>query len=184
SIVNLLTSIQNRRVITLDRFIFSLGIRSIGQVVAKLLANYYISYENWYLSMTKLSSDEEAFSELLDIDCIGKGMAKCLELFFSEKRNIAVLNNLTSHLTILSVDANNSNFIFSNKVIVFTGTLTMSRNEAKARAKTLGAIVSSSLSTKTDYLVAGENPGSKYKKAQELGIEILNAEQWYNMTRV
>jgi len=184
SIVNLLTSIRNRRVITLDRFIFSLGIRSIGQVIAELLANYYISYENWYLSMMKLSSDEEAFSELLDIDSIGKGVAKCLELFFSEKRNIAVLNNLTSHLTILSVDVNNSNSIFSNKVIVFTGTLTMSRNEAKARAKTLGAIVSSSLSTKTDYLVAGENSGSKYQKAQELGIEILNAEQWYNMTRV
>lgn len=184
SIVNLLTSIRNRRVITLDRFIFSLGIRSIGQAIAELLANYYISYENWYLSMMKLSSDEEAFSELLDIDSIGKGVAKCLELFFSEKRNIAVLNNLTSHLTILSVDVNNSSSIFSNKVIVFTGTLTMSRNEAKARAKTLGAIVSSSLSTKTDYLVAGENSGSKYKKAQELGIEILNAEQWYNMTRV
>lgn len=184
SIVNLLTSIRNRRVITLDRFIFSLGIRSIGQVIAKLLANYYISYENWYLSMRKLSSEEEAFSELLDIDSIGKGVAKCLELFFSEKHNIEVLNNLTSHLTILSVDVNNSSSILSNKVIVFTGTMTMSRNEAKARAKTLGAIVSSSLSTKTDYLVAGGNSGSKYKKAQELGVEILNAEQWYNMTRV
>lgn len=181
SIVNLLNSIRNSKVITLNRFIFSLGIRLIGEVVAKLLANYYVSYENWYSSMIKLLDNEEAFSELLEIGCVGKVAAKCLQLFFSEKRNIEVLNNLTVHLKILSVEANNSDSIFHNKVIVFTGTLPMSRNEAKIKARALGAMVSSSLSAKTDYLIAGEKPGSKYKKAQELSVKILSAEQWYKM---
>ncbi|MDN5248362.1 MAG: NAD-dependent DNA ligase LigA [Wolbachia endosymbiont of Tyrophagus putrescentiae] len=181
SITNLLDSIRSRKMIALDRFIFSLGIRYIGQVTARLLANYYISYENWYLSMIKLSSDSEIFSELLDIDCIGKSVATYLKLFFSEKRNIEVLDNLVPHLQILPVDVNNNDSILNNRVIVFTGTLTMSRSEAKAKAKALGAIVSSSLSAKTDYLVLGENPGSKCKKAQELGVSILNEEQWYKI---
>lgn len=179
SIASLLSSIQDRRVITLNRFIFSLGIRSIGQVTAKLLANYYVSYRNWHSSMIKLSSSEKVFSELVSIDGIGEKTAKCLELFFSEKRNIEVLNNLTSHLRILSIDTENGDSILSNKIIVFTGSLlTMSRNEAKAKAEALGAIISSSLSAKTDYLIAGDKPGSKYKKALELGVEILNENQW------
>ncbi|WP_341808589.1 NAD-dependent DNA ligase LigA [Wolbachia endosymbiont (group E) of Neria commutata] len=179
SIASLLSSIQNRRVITFNRFIFSLGIRSIGQVTAKLLANYYIFYENWYSSMIKLSPDKEVFSELVSIDGIGKKTAKCLELFFSEKRNVEVLNNLTSYLQILSVDTNNGDSILSDKIVVFTGSLlTMSRSEAKAKAEALGAIISSSLSAKTGYLIVGGKPGSKYKKALELGVEILNENQW------
>ncbi|WP_353287888.1 NAD-dependent DNA ligase LigA [Wolbachia endosymbiont (group B) of Gerris lacustris] len=173
SIANLLSAIQNRRVITLDRFIFSLGIRFIGQVAAELLANYYVSYDNWYNSMS--SNDVE----LVGIDGIGEKVAESLKSFFSQERNIKMLNDLTAYLQILSVSSNSSDSFLNNKIIVFTGKLrAMSRGEAKVRAKVLGAKISSSLSTKTDYLIAGEDPGSKYKKAMELGVEVLDEEQW------
>ncbi|WP_265032187.1 NAD-dependent DNA ligase LigA [Wolbachia endosymbiont (group B) of Apotomis turbidana] len=173
SIANLLSAIQNRRVITLDRFIFSLGIRFIGQVAAELLANYYVSYDNWYNSMS--SNDVE----LVGIDGIGEKVAESLKSFFSQERNIKMLNDLTAYLQILPVSSNSSDSFLNNKIIVFTGKLrAMSRGEAKVRAKVLGAKISSSLSTKTDYLIAGEDPGSKYKKAMELGVEILYEEQW------
>ncbi|MBC6686170.1 NAD-dependent DNA ligase LigA [Wolbachia pipientis] len=179
SIANLLNSIQSRRVITLDRFIFSLGIRFIGQVAAELLADYYVSYDNWYNSMIELSSDN---TELVGIDGIGKKGAESLESFFSKEHNIKMLNYLTACLQILPVSSNSSDSVLNNKIIVFTGKLlAMSRGEAKVRAKTLGAKVSSHLSAKTDYLIAGEKPGSKYKKAVELGVEILDEEQWHKV---
>lgn len=173
SIANLLSAIQSRRVISLDRFIFSLGIRFIGQVAAELLANYYVSYDNWYNSMS--SNDVE----LVGIDGIGEKVAESLKSFFSQERNIKMLNDLTAYLQILPVSSNSSDSFLNNKIIVFTGKLrAMSRGEAKVRAKALGAKISSSLSAKTDYLIAGEDPGSKYKKAIELGVEILNEDQW------
>ncbi|MGL9779187.1 MAG: NAD-dependent DNA ligase LigA [Wolbachia sp.] len=179
SIANLLNSIQSRRVITLDRFIFSLGIRFIGQVAAELLADYYVSYDNWYNSMIELSSDN---TELVGIDGIGKKGAESLESFFSKEHNIKMLNDLTACLQILPVSSNSSDSVLNNKIIVFTGKLlAMSRGEAKVRAKTLGAKVSSHLSAKADYLIAGEKPGSKYKKAVELGIEILDEDQWHKV---
>ncbi|MDE5061606.1 MULTISPECIES: NAD-dependent DNA ligase LigA [Wolbachia] len=179
SIANLLNSIQSRRVITLDRFIFSLGIRFIGQVAAELLADYYVSYDNWYNSMIELSSDN---TELVGIDGIGKKGAESLESFFSKEHNIKMLNDLTVCLQILPVSSNSSDSVLNNKIIVFTGKLlAMSRGEAKVRAKTLGAKVSSHLSAKTDYLIAGEKPGSKYKKAVELGVEILDEDQWHKV---
>ncbi|WP_250296535.1 NAD-dependent DNA ligase LigA [Wolbachia endosymbiont of Oedothorax gibbosus] len=176
SIAHLLNAIQSRRIITLDRFIFSLGIRFIGQVAAELLADYYVSYYNWYNSM---SSDN---TELVSIDGIGKKGAESLESFFSEERNIKMLNDLTACLQILPASSNSSGSVLNNKIIVFTGKLlAMSRGEAKVRAKTLGAKVSSSLSAKTDYLIAGEKPGSKYKKAVELGVKILDEDQWHKV---
>ncbi|MFP3015578.1 MAG: NAD-dependent DNA ligase LigA [Wolbachia sp.] len=179
SIANLLNSIQSRRVITLDRFIFSLGIRFIGQVAAELLADYYVSYDNWYNSMIELSSDN---TELVGIDGIGKKGAESLESFFSKEHNIKMLNDLTACLQILPVSPNSSDSVLNNKIIVFTGKLlAMSRGEAKVRAKTLGAKVSSHLSAKTNYLIAGERPGSKYKKAVELGVEILDENQWHKV---
>ncbi|WP_025264046.1 NAD-dependent DNA ligase LigA [Wolbachia endosymbiont of Onchocerca volvulus] len=196
SLTNLLNSIRSRKVVTLDRFIFSLGIRFIGQVAARLLANYYISYETWYNSMIKLSSssaeigigatekktDKPSSDELIGIDGIGKKALESLKSFFSKKYNIKMVNDLISCFQILPVTSNSSNSILNNKIIVFTGKLlTMSREEAKARAKALGAKISSSLSTKTDYLIIGENPRSKYKKAVELGIEILDEGQWHRM---
>ncbi|MGL9732560.1 MAG: NAD-dependent DNA ligase LigA [Wolbachia sp.] len=196
SITNLLNAIQSRKVITLERFIFSLSIRFIGQVVAKLLANYYISYDNWYNSMIKLLSDnveididngekkvtKSFINELIGIDGIGEKVAKSLESFFSKEYNIKMLKDLTSYLQILFVSSNSSDSILNNKIIVFTGKLrTLSRGEAKVRAKALGAKITSNLSTKTDYLVVGEDPGSKYKKAVKLGIEILDEEHWQKM---
>ncbi|NEV48992.1 NAD-dependent DNA ligase LigA [Wolbachia pipientis] len=179
SITNLLNSIQSRRVITLDRFIFSLGIRFIGQVAAELLADYYVSYDNWYNSMIELSSDN---TELVGIDGIGKKGAESLKSFFSKEHNIKMLDDLTACLQIFSVSSNSSDSVLNNKIIVFTGKLlAMSRGEAKVRAKTLGAKVSSHLSAKTDYLIAGEKPGSKYKKAVELGVEILDEDQWHKV---
>lgn len=90
-----------------------------------------------------------------------------------------MLNDLTAYLQILPVSSNSSGSVLSNKIIVFTGKLrALSRGEAKVRAKALGAKISSSLSAKTDYLIAGEDPGSKYKKGMELGMEILDEEQW------
>lgn len=179
SIAHLLNAIQSRRVITLDRFIFSLGIRFIGQVAAELLADYYVSYYNWYNSMIELSSDN---TELVGIDGIGKKGAESLESFFSKEHNIKMLNDLTACLQILPVSSNSSDSVLNNKIIVFTGKLlAMSRGEAKVRAKTLGAKVSSHLSAKTDYLIAGEKPGSKYKKAVELGVEILDEDQWHKV---
>lgn len=179
SITNLLNSIQSRRVITLDRFIFSLGIRFIGQVAAELLADYYVSYDNWYNSMIELSSDN---TELVGIDGIGKKGAESLKSFFSKEHNIKMLNDLTACLQIFPVSSNSSDSVLNNKIIVFTGKLlAMSRGEAKVRAKTLGAKVSSHLSAKTDYLIAGEKPGSKYKKAVELGVEILDEDQWHKV---
>ncbi|WP_425386136.1 NAD-dependent DNA ligase LigA [Wolbachia endosymbiont (group A) of Barypeithes pellucidus] len=179
SIAHLLNAIQSRGVITLDRFIFSLGIRFIGQVAAELLADYYVSYNNWYNSMIELSSDN---TELVGIDSIGKKVAESLESFFSKEHNIKMLNDLTACLQILPVSSNSSDSVLNNKIIVFTGKLlAMSRGEAKVRAKTLGAKVSSHLSAKTDYLIAGEKPGSKYKKAVELGVEILDEDQWHKV---
>ncbi|MFP3028493.1 MAG: BRCT domain-containing protein, partial [Wolbachia sp.] len=157
----------------------SLGIRFIGQVAAELLADYYVSYDNWYNSMIELSSDN---TELVGIDGIGKKVAESLESFFSKEHNIKMLNDLTACLQILSVNTNSSDSVLNNKIIVFTGKLlAMSRGEAKVRAKTLGAKVSSHLSAKTDYLIAGEKPGSKYKKAVELGVEILDEDQWHKV---
>ncbi|MDG7056081.1 MAG: NAD-dependent DNA ligase LigA [Wolbachia endosymbiont of Meromenopon meropis] len=195
SIVNLLNSIQTRKIITLDRFIFSLGIRYIGKVSAALLANYYVSYDHWYNSMVKLLSrdaeidiDEvakkkavnDAFNkELICIDGIGNKIARSLASFFFEKNNIKMLNDLASYIKILPARSSSNNSELANKVVVFTGKLlTISRREAKVRIQALGAKISSNLSAKTNYLIVGKDPGSKYKKATELGIEILNEDQW------
>ncbi|WP_051062201.1 NAD-dependent DNA ligase LigA [Wolbachia endosymbiont of Drosophila simulans] len=152
-ISNLLNSVNSRKTITLDRFISSLGIRYVGPHVAKLLAKHYGSYENWY------SADEE---ELMSIIGVGEKIIDSLISFFSEKDNVEMVNDLAAQLNILPVVANTSNSIFNGKTVVFTGKLSkMERNEAQALMESLGTIMSSSVSPKTDFLVVGEKPGSK-----------------------
>lgn len=175
-----MNSINSRRIISLDKFICSLGIRFIGQYVAKMLADYYVSFENWYNSMIKLQS-YDSFSELNDIKGVGEKIAESIRSFFSNQQNVNMLNNLVSHLKILPIDNNRNNSSLSGKVIVFTGTLSMSRKDAQEKAENLGAKVSSEVSRSTSLLVVGDNPGSKYNKALKLGIKILSAKEWFAM---
>ena len=178
---NLSRAIAARRTIPLERFIFALGIRRIGESNAKLLARHYSSYANWREQMKLacvLGSDERlALGSILGI---GPAIAEELVDFFSEPRNVEALDLLAAELTIqdaMGVEAGDS--AVSGKTIVFTGTLeTMTRPEAKARAETLGAKVTDSVSKKTDLVVVGADAGSKARKAVELGITTITEQEW------
>ncbi len=178
---NLSRAIAARRTIPLERFIFALGIRRIGESNAKLLARHYSSYANWREQMKLacvLGSDERlALGSILGI---GPAIAEELVDFFSEPRNVEALDLLAAELTIqdaMGVEAGDS--AVSGKTIVFTGTLeTMTRPEAKARAETLGAKVTDSVSKKTDLVVVGADAGSKARKAAELGITTITEQEW------
>ena len=181
SIDNLRKAIEDRRKIGLDRFIYALGIRQVGQATARLLARTYGSFTALKAAMAKAQNREsEAYAELIDIDQIGPAVADDLLGFFAEDHNREVLAALEAALDIQDmVAADTSNSPVAGKTVVFTGTLeTMGRSEAKAKAESLGAKVSGSISAKTDYLVAGPGAGSKLKKAEELGVTVLTEEEW------
>lgn len=184
---NLIAAIADRRAIPLDRFIYALGIRHIGQSTAKLLARHYGSLVAWRDAMKnmaavakeKMGSQER--QELVELDGIGDAVADAFADFFNEKHNTDVLDALGEVLTVEDVAApDTSSSPVAGKTVVFTGALeTMSRGEAKARAEMLGAKVAGSVSKKTDYVVAGPGAGSKAKKAQELGVAILSEADWH-----
>jgi DNA ligase (NAD+) len=183
SAAKLTAAIEARRKIPLARFIFALGIRRIGENNAKLLARHYGTYQTWRASMqaaTQIGAD--ARLELGSISGVGPTIATDLAAFFTEPHNLETLDALEQHLTIEDApSATTSNSPLAGKTIVFTGTLTMARPEAKARAETLGAKVTESVSKKTDYVVVGADAGSKATKAAELGLTILTEEQFREM---
>ena len=179
SVSNLLNSLNSRKTITLEKFISSLGIESVGPSVAKILANHYRSYDSWYETMARLSYDSEVPYQLISINGVGEKIADSLEFFFSDENNVKMVNDLVFQLTILPVVSNSP---LSRKIVVFTGKLlTRERKEAQAEAESLGIKVSSSVSKSTDFLVVGEKPGSKYHKALELGVKILTEEEFYKL---
>jgi DNA ligase (NAD+) len=176
SVDNLLKSIQIRRDITLDRFIFSLGIPQIGISSAKLLAKTYKSLEDLYSAL------ESSDSSLTAIDGIGDSMIQDMKDYLLLEDVRSHLLNLNDLLTIIPYKSKNVSSQFSEKIIVFTGTLLkMTRHEAKEKAEQLGAKVGSAISKNTDFLVCGDSPGSKAKKALELGVKILNEDEWLNL---
>jgi DNA ligase (NAD+) len=121
----------------------------------------------------------EAYADLCNIDSVGFSVADAITDFFAEAHNQAILDDLAAELTVVPVEAPASASPVTGKTVVFTGTLErMTRNEAKARAESLGAKVAGSISKKTDYLVAGPGAGSKLAKATELGVEVLSEEDW------
>ena len=181
---NLFAAIEQRRNISLDRFIYALGIRQIGEATAKKLAGVYGTLENLRSSLCAAQGREsEAYNDLLSIEDIGEAVADDLIGFFAEDHNLKVLSDLESELTIEAfVRPNLSGSPVAGKTVVFTGTLSkMSRQEAKSRAETLGAKVAGSVSKKTDYVVAGEDAGSKLKTARELGVAVLSEDEWLNL---
>ncbi len=183
SVTNLLAAIEERRTIDFHRFLFGLGIRHLGAQTAKLIARSYISYDLFADVMKQIiAGDEEARAEFLNIDGIGEVMADTIVDFYREPKNQSALNHLVFQLNILDAEAVASDSPVAGKIVVFTGTLEkMSRAEAKARAESLGAKVSGSVSKKTNYLVAGPGAGSKLKKATELGVATLSEDEWLEL---
>jgi DNA ligase (NAD+) len=181
----LMDAIEARRAIALDRFIYALGIRQVGEATAKLLAKHYRSLANWRAAMMEArQQDSDAWNDLDNIEQIGPLVARDIVAFFAEKHNRDVLDDLAKELTVTDYEmrASGRGSKLAGKTIVFTGTLAgMSRPEAKTRAEALGANVSGSVSSKTDFVVAGEDAGSKAKKAGELGVRLLNESEWLEM---
>lgn len=181
---NLLKAIEQRRTATLDRLICGLGIRHIGQTTARLLAHHYGSFAAWRQAMTHVGTiGSEERQDLVSLDSIGDAVANALCAFFAERHNRDVLADLATEMTVADVDmpfATGSPV--AGKTVVFTGTLeTMSRGEAKARAESIGARVSGSVSARTDLVVAGPGAGSKARKARDLGVETLDEQQWMEL---
>ncbi|MEM7236297.1 MAG: NAD-dependent DNA ligase LigA [Pseudomonadota bacterium] len=177
---NLFAAIDERRRIPLDRLIFGLGIRHVGETTARLLARVHGSWDVFEDILAEARENTEARERLLAIDGIGDVVADAAIMFFSAPGNRDVVSRLLSHLDPQTVEAPNSDGSpVAGKTVVFTGTLEqMSRAEAKARAEALGAKVSGSVSAKTDIVVAGPGAGSKLKKAQDLGLMTLNEDEW------
>jgi DNA ligase (NAD+) len=182
---NLFAAITARRTVALERLIFALGIRHIGQTTARLLARRYGNFTALQdVLSAAVDRDGEAYAELVDIDGIGAAAAQALIDFIAEEHNSKVLSNLDLELEIAPFEAPAATSPVSGKTVVFTGTLTqMSRAEAKARAEALDAKVSGSVSKKTNFVVAGEEAGSKLKKAIELGVSVLSEQEWLDLTR-
>ena len=181
SVKNLLSAIAQRRDIGLDRFIYALGIRQIGQATARRLAIYYGSLERFRNAMLAAADAQDAaYHELIAIEDIGPSVAKDLTGFFAERHNRAAVDDLQSELNIRDyIPPVATGSPVEGKTVVFTGKLLRSgRDEAKARAESLGAKVAGSVSKNTDYVVAGEDAGSKLKKATELGVRILSEDEW------
>ena len=180
---NLFSAINDRRNVPLDRFIYALGIRHIGQGNARLLARNYLTFDNLRASLSQSGAAAgTAYAELLNIDGIGAAVANAVVEFFNEEKNQQMLDDLLAEISITDFEAPAQDSSIAGKTVVFTGSLElMTRQEMKARAEGLGAKVSGSISAKTDYLVAGANAGSKLKKAAELGVTILSEQEWLDL---
>ena len=179
---NLFAAIDARRAIDFDRLIYGLGVRHIGETTAKVLARSYETPERLRSEMLTASNghEGEAFAELNNIDGIGQVVAEALVEFFGESHNLTVFDELVAQLSVTALAAVSTSSPVSGKTIVFTGSLErMSRDEAKAMAERLGAKVAGSVSKKTGLVVAGPGAGSKLKKAGELGIEVIDEDEWF-----
>jgi DNA ligase (NAD+) len=183
-ISKLLEAIDARRSVALERFIFALGIRRIGEQNAKLLARHYHSLEAWRAGMIAAHIiGSEAREELGSIQGIGPAIAEELVEFFAEPRNLAALDDLAAEVAPLPVEETSAaDSPFAAKTMVFTGTLEkMTRDEAEALAERLGAKVTKSVSKKTDFIVIGADAGSKAAKAEELGVKTLTEAEWLEL---
>ncbi|MEE9454028.1 MAG: NAD-dependent DNA ligase LigA [Paracoccaceae bacterium] len=178
---NLFDAIAERRKIPLNRLIFALGIRHVGESSATTLARFYGDWATFHKILENAQDHTgHDWEVLIGIDGVGQVMATALVDYFHEKQARAALNRLTQYLEIQDVSAPDiADSKVANKTIVFTGSLEkMSRAEAKAKAESLGAKVSGSVSAKTDIVVAGPGAGAKRKKAEGLGLEILSEDEW------
>ena len=175
SISKLLESASNSKKNSLERLLFGLGIRYVGKKTAKILSKYYKTMDNL------IKAD---FDELKSINDIGDVIAKSIVDYFSDEKNINLINrlkNLNLNMRYLGEEVNTSNENINGKTFVITGTLSRPRDEIKEEIEGLGGNVTGSVTKKTDYVIAGEKAGSKLTKATELGIRVLTEEEYNNM---
>ena len=180
SVRNLFGAIEARRDISLERFIYALGIRHVGETTAVALARGYGSWNAFYEACLELAKgDEETKEEMDALDQIGDTVIESLRDYFGEAHNRARIERLAGEVRIRDAEQPQTDSPVAGKTVVFTGSLEqMTRDEAKAMAERLGAKVAGSVSKKTDYVVAGPGAGSKLDKAREAGVAVLTEDEW------
>ncbi len=186
SVRNLFNAIDARRDIELHRLIYALGIRHVGEGNAKLLARHYGTIAAFREAMLAAAAGQgeegnasEAYADLNDIGGVGEIVADAVVEFFAEPRNVKALDELLNEIEVRPAEKPRKTSPVSDKTVVFTGSMTkFTREEAKAVAERLGAKVAGSVSKKTDYVVAGEDAGSKLAKARGLGVAVLTEDEW------
>jgi DNA ligase (NAD+) len=183
SVRNLFASIENRRNIALERFIYALGMRHVGETTALALARGYGSWDAFHDACLKVAKgDEEAIAEMDALDQIGDTVIKSVAAYFGESHNRGIVERLTKEVTIVDAEKPKSNSAVAGKIVVFTGSLEkMTRDEAKATAERLGAKAAGSVSKKTDYVVAGPGAGSKLAEAHKHGVTVLTEDEWLKL---
>jgi len=180
SAANLFHAIAERRRVPLARFIHALGVRRVGEGMARVLARRYRTFAAWRSAMDAVArGDADARADLLAIDKVGDAVADALAAFFAEPHNERTLDALAAEVTVEDAEERAAGTTLAGKTVVFTGTLErMTRDEAKARAEALGATVAGSVSRKTDFVVVGSDAGSKAAKARELGVTTMTEDEW------
>ena len=184
SVRNLFHAINARRKIEINRFIYALGIRHIGETNARRLARHFIDFETLRLTASLAKPDTPERARIDTIDGVGPVVAEALHDFFSEPHNSRALDALLKEVKLEPMPAVATMSAVSGKTVVFTGALErLTREEAKAQAERLGAKVAGSVSKKTDLLVAGPGAGSKLTTAQALGVEVISEDEWFKRTQ-
>jgi DNA ligase (NAD+) len=183
SVRNLFAAIEERRRISLERFVFALGMRQVGETTALALARGYGSWQAFHDACLRVTEgDEEAMAEMDALDQIGETVIASIKAYFGESHNRGIVERLTKEVTILDAEKPKSNSAVAGKTVVFTGALEkMTRDEAKAMAERLGAKAAGSVSKKTDYVVAGPGAGSKLAEAKKHGVEVLTEDEWLKL---
>jgi DNA ligase (NAD+) len=185
SVRNLFSAIEARREILLERFIYALGIWRVGDTTATTLAHGYGTWDAFLAACLKLAEGDEGAKQEMDaLDRIGDTVIESLRDYFGETHNRNRVENLAAQVRIREAERPRTDSAVAGKTVVFTGTLEkMTRDEAKALAKRLGAKVASLVSAKTDYLVAGPGAGSKLAEAKKLGVAVLTEDEWAKLIR-
>lgn len=181
SVTNLFAAIEARRTIPLDRMIYGLGIRHVGERTAVTLARAYGTWQEFHDAALAIANGDLAAREEMDaLEDIGDAVIDSVANYFAEEHNRRLVEELAAQVNVLEAERPAADSPVAGKTVVFTGALErMSRDEAKDMAERLGAKVAGSVSSKTDLVVAGPGAGSKLKKAQELGIEVIDEEAWF-----
>jgi DNA ligase (NAD+) len=183
SVRNLFDAIEARREIPLERFVYALGMRHVGETTARALARGYGSWPALHEACRKVAAgDAEARAEMDNLDQIGDTVIESVAAYFGEPHNRGIVERLVAQVKILDAERPAADSAVAGKTVVFTGSLEkMTRDEAKAMAERLGAKTAGSVSKNTDYVVAGPGAGSKLGKAKELGVAVLTEDEWFDL---